>query len=156
MTTVRLDAVGYAVKTPGTDSFMTPETLDFRARDRRPRPRGGPAGAGSRGARATRSGEPSRPARGLRPCRLRPGAVAAAQPGHGHLRPARRMVLRIRPRNAITVLDTHDGIGIVDAGPSGDLPGPHRSGRRWPRSSRARRRGDGRASTVASRSSPPG
>ena len=26
---VRLDAVGYAVKTPGTDSFMTPETLKF-------------------------------------------------------------------------------------------------------------------------------
>ena len=26
---VRLDAVGYAVKTPGTDSFMTPETLEF-------------------------------------------------------------------------------------------------------------------------------
>ncbi|MEL0237032.1 MAG: alpha-amylase family glycosyl hydrolase, partial [Aquiluna sp.] len=26
---VRLDAVGYAVKTPGTDSFMTPETLKY-------------------------------------------------------------------------------------------------------------------------------
>ncbi|MEB0222658.1 hypothetical protein QN393_26500, partial [Pseudomonas sp. AB12(2023)] len=26
VSTVRLDAVGYAVKTPGTDSFMTPET----------------------------------------------------------------------------------------------------------------------------------
>jgi len=26
---VRLDAIGYAVKTPGTDSFMTPETLEF-------------------------------------------------------------------------------------------------------------------------------
>jgi sucrose phosphorylase len=26
---VRLDAVGYAVKTPGTDSFMTEETLEF-------------------------------------------------------------------------------------------------------------------------------
>jgi sucrose phosphorylase len=31
--------------------------------------------------------------------------------------------LRIRPANAVTVLDTHDGIGIVDAGPSGDRPG---------------------------------
>lgn len=31
--------------------------------------------------------------------------------------------LRIAPRNCITVLDTHDGIGIIDAGPSGDLPG---------------------------------
>ncbi|MFP3393458.1 sucrose phosphorylase, partial [Brevibacillus sp. SIMBA_076] len=31
--------------------------------------------------------------------------------------------LRIRPQNAITVLDTHDGIGVIDAGPSGDRPG---------------------------------
>ncbi|MFP3416305.1 hypothetical protein SB773_33220, partial [Bacillus sp. SIMBA_074] len=29
VTTVRLDAVGYAVKTPGSDSFMTLQTLDF-------------------------------------------------------------------------------------------------------------------------------
>ncbi len=28
-TTVRLDALGYAVKTPGTSSFMTPQTLAF-------------------------------------------------------------------------------------------------------------------------------
>ncbi|BDZ45697.1 alpha-amylase family glycosyl hydrolase [Naasia aerilata] len=29
VTTVRLDAVGYAIKTPGSDSFMTEHTLDF-------------------------------------------------------------------------------------------------------------------------------
>ena len=31
--------------------------------------------------------------------------------------------LKVSPRNAITVLDTHDGIGIVDVGAEGDNPG---------------------------------
>lgn len=31
--------------------------------------------------------------------------------------------LDIAPRNCLTVLDTHDGIGIIDAGPEGDKPG---------------------------------
>lgn len=31
--------------------------------------------------------------------------------------------LKISPRNCLTVLDTHDGIGIIDAGPQGDKPG---------------------------------
>lgn len=31
--------------------------------------------------------------------------------------------LTIAPRNCLTVLDTHDGIGIVDAGPEGEKPG---------------------------------
>ena len=31
--------------------------------------------------------------------------------------------LKIAPRNCITVLDTHDGIGIIDAGPEGDKLG---------------------------------
>jgi hypothetical protein len=29
----------------------------------------------------------------------------------------------VRPHNALTVLDTHDGIGIVDIGPEGEKPG---------------------------------
>lgn len=31
--------------------------------------------------------------------------------------------LKISPRNCLTVLDTHDGIGIIDAGPMGEKPG---------------------------------
>ena len=31
--------------------------------------------------------------------------------------------LKISPRNCITVLDTHDGIGIIDVGPMNDKPG---------------------------------
>jgi sucrose phosphorylase len=38
---VRLDAVGYAVKTPGLTSFMTPETLRLHPRDHPVAPRRG-------------------------------------------------------------------------------------------------------------------
>lgn len=31
--------------------------------------------------------------------------------------------LKIRPKNSITVLDTHDGIGVMDLGAAGDAPG---------------------------------
>jgi sucrose phosphorylase len=31
--------------------------------------------------------------------------------------------LAVRPENAVTVLDTHDGIGVIDAGPGAHLPG---------------------------------
>ncbi|MDY7541918.1 MULTISPECIES: alpha-amylase family glycosyl hydrolase [unclassified Cryobacterium] len=120
VTTVRLDAVGYAVKTPGTDSFMTPETLAFvevvtdlaRAED-----------------------------------------LAVLVEVHGYyaqqlaiaplvdwvydfaLAPLLLHSLgtgtvdrlanwfEIRPANAVTVLDTHDGIGVIDAGPAGGRPG---------------------------------
>lgn len=31
--------------------------------------------------------------------------------------------LKVAPKNCLTVLDTHDGIGIIDVGPDGDKPG---------------------------------
>ncbi|MGA7272465.1 MAG: sucrose phosphorylase, partial [Acidimicrobiia bacterium] len=34
-----------------------------------------------------------------------------------------RRWLAISPRNVITVLDTHDGIGVIDVGPAGKRPG---------------------------------
>jgi sucrose phosphorylase len=42
--------------------------------------------------------------------------------GDGDIDPLMRW-LDIRPMNAVTVLDTHDGIGIIDAGPAADRPG---------------------------------
>lgn len=120
VTTVRLDAVGYAVKTAGTDSFMTPETLDF-----------------------TRTIVALARAEGLRVL----VEVHAHYSQQLAIAPIVDLVydfalpplllhslgtgtvdrlaewLRIRPANAVTVLDTHDGIGVIDAGPSGDLPG---------------------------------
>lgn len=120
VSTVRLDAVGYAVKTAGTSSFMTPHTLEF-------------VEAITAMARAA----------GLRVLVEVHGhyslqlAIAprvdlvydfALPPlllhafGTGTVEPLARW-LALRPANAITVLDTHDGIGVIDAGPDGDLPG---------------------------------
>lgn len=118
--TVRLDAVGYAVKTPGTDSFMTPQTLEFVAQ----------------AAELIR-------ARGMRVLvevhahfsqqqaiaplvdlvydfALPPLLLHALGTGRSD-----RLAswLGIRPANAVTVLDTHDGIGVIDAGPSGERAG---------------------------------
>lgn len=118
--TVRLDAVGYAVKTPGTESFMTPQTLDFVAQ----------------AAELIR-------ARGMRVL----VEVHAHHSQQQEIAPLVDLVydfafpplllhafatgrvdriaswLGIRPSNAVTVLDTHDGIGVIDAGPSGVRPG---------------------------------
>ena len=120
VTTVRLDAVGYAVKTPGSDSFMTPETLQF-----------------VRDIVAIARAERLRVLVEVHAHFSQQLAIAplvdlvydfALSPlllhslGTGT---SDRLVrwLGVRPQNAITVLDTHDGIGIIDAGPSGDLPG---------------------------------
>lgn len=118
--TVRLDAVGYAVKTPGTDSFMTPHTLEFVAQ----------------AAELIR-------ARGMR-------VLVEVHAHHSQQQAIAPLVdlvydfafpplllhalatgrsdrlaswLGIRPSNAVTVLDTHDGIGVIDAGPSGRREG---------------------------------
>lgn len=119
----RLDAVGYAIKTPGTTCFMTPETFEF-------------IGDFTRSAHA----------RGVEVLvevhsyyrdqvdiaglvdwvydfALPPLVLHAAYSGdHSPL----LKWLRMRPANAITVLDTHDGIGIVDVG--ADARAPERPG----------------------------
>ena len=118
--TVRLDAVGYAVKTPGSDSFMTPQTLEFVAR--------AAALIRARGMRvlvevhAHHSQQQS-----IAPLvdlvydfAFPPLLLHALGTGRSD-----RLAswLGIRPANAVTVLDTHDGIGVIDAGPSGDRAG---------------------------------
>lgn len=120
VTTVRLDAVGYAVKTPGTDSFMTAETLEF---------------VGEVAELVRQAGM-----RVLVEVHAHYSQQLAIAPlvnlvydfalaplllhswGSGSL-DALDHWLAIRPQNAVTVLDTHDGIGVIDAGPSGSLPG---------------------------------
>jgi sucrose phosphorylase len=120
---VRLDAVGYAIKTAGTSSFMTADTLAF-------------------------IDELTARARGLGVQVLveihghfeRQMAIASAVDrvydfalpplllhalSTGDAAPLRRW-LEVRPVNAVTVLDTHDGIGVVDVGP--DQMGDRRPG----------------------------
>jgi len=121
-TSVRLDAVGYAVKTPGTSCFMTPETFAFIA-ELTARARG----LGLDVLVEVHSHHAQQIAVGREVDRvydfaLPPLVLHALYTGDGA--PLRHW-LGIRPGNAVTVLDTHDGIGIIDVGPDagGRLPG---------------------------------
>lgn len=120
---IRLDAIGYAVKSPGTTCFMTPETYAF-------------IGSLAEEARAhgaetlveihsyyARQIEIARHVDLVYDFALPPLVLHALYTGDGA-----ELVrwLEIRPENAITVLDTHDGIGVVDVGPDqapGNSPG---------------------------------
>lgn len=110
---VRLDAVGYAVKTPGTTCFMTPETFafieDFTAQAR------------ERGvdvlvevhAYYERQVQIGRSVDLVYDFALPPLVLHALDTGDGS---ALVRWLGMRPANAVTVLDTHDGIGVIDVG----------------------------------------
>ncbi|MFE5291884.1 alpha-amylase family glycosyl hydrolase [Isoptericola sp. NPDC056618] len=120
VTTVRLDAVGYAVKTPGTSSFMTDETLAFVERITAVARRIGLRVLVEVHAHHSQQ-QRIAPLVDLVYDFATPPLLLHAW-GTGDLGPMRRW-LKVRPSNAVTVLDTHDGIGIIDAGPSGDHAG---------------------------------
>lgn len=120
---VRLDAVGYAVKTAGTTSFMTEETFAFidelteQAR--------------ARGIEVLvevhsywqRQVEIARRVDYVYDFALPPLVLHALYSGNAE---RLRRWFEIRPHNAMTVLDTHDGIGVIDVGP--DTVDPHNLG----------------------------
>jgi len=124
--TVRLDAVGYAVKTPGTSSFMTAGTREFlrwisgRAQD-----------LGLRvlvevHAHWRLTLELAATCDLTYDFALPPLVLDALHTGDGA--PLHAWLER-RPHNVVTVLDTHDGIGVIDVGANaghGDAthPGP--------------------------------
>jgi sucrose phosphorylase len=110
----RLDAVGYAVKTPGLTSFMTPETFRFIDEVT--------AWCHDRGLDVlveVHSYYQQQLAIARRVDRVYDFALPTLIL-HGLLMADVEPLLawlQIRPRNAVTVLDTHDGIGVVDVGP---------------------------------------
>ena len=118
--TVRLDAVGYAIKTPGTDSFLTPHTLEWVSEIT--------ALARSFGLQVLVEVHAHfSQQQAIAPLvdfvydfAIPPLLLHAF--GTGDVSRLLRW-FEIRPVNAITVLDTHDGIGVIDAGPSGGRPG---------------------------------
>jgi sucrose phosphorylase len=120
---VRLDAVGYAVKTPGTSCFMTPQTTDFI--------RSLCAEAQGLGldvlvevhAHYERQLEIAKEVDFVYDFALPPLVLHAIHAGD--VEPLLHW-LRIRPVNAITVLDTHDGIGVIDV--AADPADPNTSG----------------------------
>jgi sucrose phosphorylase len=117
---VRLDAVGYAVKTPGTDSFMTAETLEFV----------------SEITELIQSYE----MRVLVEVHAHYSQQLEIAPLVDLIYDFQTAPLllhslftgtvdrlndwfKIRPTNCLNVLDTHDGYGVIDGGPIGDKPG---------------------------------
>ena len=114
---VRLDAIGYTVKAPATTCFLTPETLDFvdeltaEAHDLGMKVLA-EVHAPGRYAAATAARVDHVYDFVLAPLVLHAVLTGDCEPLTGWL--------ASRPDNAVTVLDTHDGIGLVDAGPSRD------------------------------------
>jgi sucrose phosphorylase len=117
--TIRLDAAGYAIKKPGTTCFMIPETFSF-------------IGELTEQARARgievlveihsyyrEQIEIAKHVDRVYDFALPPLILHALYTGDAR---RLRQWLGISPRNSITVLDTHDGIGVIDAGPDRKNP----------------------------------
>lgn len=111
---VRLDAVGYAVKTPGLTSFMTPETFRFIDEVT--------AWCHDRDLDVlveVHSYYQQQVAIAQQVDRVYDFALPPLVL-HGLLAEDAEPLLawlQVRPTNAVTVLDTHDGIGVIDVGP---------------------------------------
>ena len=120
---VRLDAVGYAIKRAGTSCFLLPETIAFiRKLSERARSRGIDVLVEVH-SHYRKQIELAAHVRWVYDFALPPLVLHAFA-----FRTAKylRHWIRIRPANAVTVLDTHDGIGILDVGADrsdGQAPG---------------------------------
>ena len=110
---VRLDAVGYAVKTPGLTSFMTPETFQFIDEIT--------AWCHERWLEVLvevhsyyqSQIEIAKQVDKVYDFALPPLVLHALTAGDGDPLLA---WMKVRPNNTVTVLDTHDGIGVIDVG----------------------------------------
>lgn len=111
--TVRLDAVGYAIKKPGSSCFMIPETFAFIESLTQQ------AGALEIEVLVEvhsyfrRQIEIARQVDRVYDFALPPLVLHAI---FSHTARHLKQWLAISPRNAVTVLDTHDGIGVIDVG----------------------------------------
>jgi sucrose phosphorylase len=116
---IRLDAAGYAIKKRGTSCFMIPETFDFigeltrRAHDR------GIEVLVEIHSHYLEQIQIATQVDWVYDFALPPLVLHAL-----YTSDTRRLKewLKIRPSNAVTVLDTHDGIGVIDVGPDRKCP----------------------------------
>ncbi|MEN9989490.1 MAG: hypothetical protein RL508_469 [Actinomycetota bacterium] len=117
---VRLDAVGYAVKTPGTDSFMTPETLVFVEEITELIQSYGMRVLVEVHAHYTQQLEIAPLVDLIYDFQTAPLLLHSLFTGT-----VDRLDdwFKIRPNNCLNVLDTHDGYGVIDGGPINGKPG---------------------------------
>ncbi|MDI9232766.1 sucrose phosphorylase [Limnohabitans sp. HM2-2] len=113
VTMVRLDAVGYAIKKAGANCFMMPETFDFiKAFAQRGRELGLEVLVEIH-SYYKRQMEIAQQVDWVYDFALPPLVLHALE--FGRSGPLLDWIAQ-RPNNAVTVLDTHDGIGIIDIG----------------------------------------
>lgn len=110
---VRLDAVGYAVKKAGRSSFMMEETFDFIRSFSASANRAGLEVLVEIHSYYERQIEIARHVQWVYDFALPPLVLHAFFNGTGG---ALKRWIEVRPTNCLTVLDTHDGIGIIDIG----------------------------------------
>lgn len=115
---IRLDAAGYAIKQPGTSCFMIPETYEFIAGLSKRAQALGMEVLVEIHSYYRQQIEIARHVDRVYDFALPPLVLHALFNRTAH---ALKQWLAVSPRNCITVLDTHDGIGIVDVG--GDKAG---------------------------------
>ncbi|GAB59130.1 sucrose phosphorylase [Rheinheimera nanhaiensis] len=117
---IRLDAAGYAIKKAGTSCFMLPETFEFiAALSEQARARGMTCLVEIHGYHKTQI-EIAKRCDMVYDFALPPLVLHTL---YSRSATALKNWLDIAPRNCITVLDTHDGIGIVDAADYNGEPG---------------------------------
>lgn len=110
---IRLDAVGYAIKKAGASCFMMPETFEFIRHFSERARRLGLEVLVEIHSYYRRQIEIARHVDWVYDFALPPLVL------HTLFNATARCLkdwLRVRPRNCLTVLDTHDGIGIIDVG----------------------------------------
>jgi sucrose phosphorylase len=120
---IRLDAVGYAIKKAGTSCFMIPETFEFIAELTAQAHTLGIEVLVEIHSHYLEQIEIAKHVDWVYDFALPPLVLHTL-----YTRSARQLKrwFEIRPRNAVTVLDTHDGIGVLDVG--GDRKGGNRPG----------------------------
>jgi len=110
---IRLDAAGYAIKKPGSTCFMIPETYEFiGALTQKAHARGIEALVEIH-SHYLQQVEIARRVDRVYDFALPPLVLHALFKGDSRFL---KKWLAISPRNAVTVLDTHDGIGVIDVG----------------------------------------
>ena len=117
---IRLDAAGYAIKRRGTPCFMLPETFEFiRSLSEKAHALGMEALVEIHSFYQTQKAIASQVGR-VYDFALPPLVLHTLYSNDAD---AIKKWLEIAPRNCVTVLDTHDGIGIMDVAREGELEG---------------------------------